>query len=141
MSEYSETAAFWLFNRVTNFCYLRYDSMIKDLQNVQQRLEYHFYQEVKMNSLPGSLSAMDDEQLTYWLNGQSRNMAHTMMDAWRELDHFLLVRYIDGNVKHVKDGKIETTETGVVKFPVQPKYPDWFYKAIVDDHGDVIKAR
>lgn len=141
MSDYSETAAFWLFNRVTNFCYLRYDSMIKDLQEVQQRLEYNFYEEVKMNSLPTSLSAMNDEQLTEWLNGQSRNMAHSMMDAWRELDHFLLVRYIDGNIKHVKDGKIETTETGVVKYPAQPNYPEWFYRAIVDDHGDIIKAR
>lgn len=141
MSEYSETAAFWLFNRVTNFCYLRYDSMIKDLQEVQQRLEYNFYEEVKMKSLPSSLAAMSEEQLTEWLNAQSRNMAHNMMDAWRQLDHFLLVRYIDGNIKHVKDGKIETTETGVVKFPAQPKYPDWFYKAIVDDHGNIIKVR
>lgn len=141
MSEYSETAAFWLFNRVTNFCYLRYDSMIKDLQEVQQRLEYLFLEEVKMKTLPSHLEKMDDEQLTAWLNSQSRTMAQTMMNEWRELDHFLLVRYIDGNIKHVKDGKIETTETGVVKFPEQPKYPDWYYRAIVDDHGEVLKAR
>ena len=42
MSCYSETAAFWLFNRVANFCYLRYDSMIVDVRRVQGELETDF---------------------------------------------------------------------------------------------------
>ena len=46
MSQYSETAAFWLFNRVTNFCYLRYDSMIQDVQKVQSELEQDFIAQV-----------------------------------------------------------------------------------------------
>ena len=42
MSQYSETAAFWLFNRVSNFCYLRYDAMIQDVVKVQHELETDF---------------------------------------------------------------------------------------------------
>ena len=51
------------------------------------------------------------------------------------------MKYIDGNIKHVEQGRIKTTPTGVVAFPRQPKYPDWFYRAIVDDHGSVIMEK
>ena len=33
MTEYSPTSAFWLFNRVTNFAYLRYDLISEDIIN------------------------------------------------------------------------------------------------------------
>lgn len=71
----------------------------------------------------------------------SHQLAGIMMHAWTELDHLLLMRYIDGNIKHVKDGRIETTPTGVVRFPQQPPYPDWFYRAIVNDHGEVLQVK
>ena len=51
MSQYSETAAFWLFNRVANFCYLRYDSMIVDVQRVQRELEDGFVREEQLLSI------------------------------------------------------------------------------------------
>ena len=35
-------AAFWAFNRVANFAYLRYSDMIQDIQLVQQELEGRF---------------------------------------------------------------------------------------------------
>ena len=42
-------------------------------------------------------------------------------------------------LKKEKDGKFERTETGNCAFPMQPKYPEWFYKMIVKDHGDIIR--
>ncbi len=42
MLTYSETSAFWTFNQVSNFAYLRYDDMIKDVQKVQHELENKF---------------------------------------------------------------------------------------------------
>ena len=132
MSRYSPTAAFWLFNRVSNFCYLRYDSMIVDVRNVQRECENYFISRVDKlspNTTPQQLTAL------------SRQLAGTMMDEWTDLDQLLLTKYIDGNIKHVKDGQIETTPTGVVRFPQQPPYPDWFYRAIVNDHGEVLQVR
>ena len=132
MSRYSPTAAFWLFNRVSNFCYLRYDSMIVDVRNVQRECENYFISRVDKlspNTTPQQLTAL------------SRQLAGTMMDEWSDLDQLLLTKYIDGNIKHVKDGQIETTPTGVVRFPQQPPYPDWFYRAIVNDHGEVLQVR
>ena len=140
MSRYSETAAFWLFNRVSNFCYLRYDSMIVDVQRVQHALEDEF---VGDETAYAKRWAQEDNEvrLVGALNRFSNDRAEKMMRRWRELDQLLLMKYIDGNIKHVKDGKIETTETGVVRSPQQPPYPAWFYRQIVDDHGEVILER
>ena len=140
MSQYSETAAFWLFNRVSNFCYLRYDSMIVDVRRVQDELEHDFLADEAAHS---SRWAQEDNErrLVGELNRFSNRQAEKMMRRWKELDQLLLMKYIDGNIKHVKDGKIETTPTGVVRFPQQPPYPEWFLRQIVDDHGSVIQAR
>ena len=140
MSRYSETAAFWLFNRVSNFCYLRYDSMIVDVQRVQQELETDFVRD-EHTFADRWAQEESESRLVGQLNRFSNERAERMMHRWKELDQLLLMKYIDGNIKHVKDGKIETTPTGVVRFPQQPPYPAWFYRQIVDDHGEVIRER
>lgn len=138
MSQYSETAAFWLFNRVTNFCYLRYDVMIQDVQKAQRELEKGFVESVRQ--CDERTCNLSDVRMVNELNLFSNNAASKMMNRWRELDHFLLVKYIDGNIKYEKDGRFETTPTGVVRFPQQPPYPDWYYQQVVSDHGEVIEA-
>ena len=139
MSEYSETSAFWLFNRVSNFCYLRYDSMIVDVRRVQKSLETDFVNVV--DGVSKQCENYDDARLVSFLNRASNSCADRMMRSWSELDHMLLMKYIDGNIKTVENGRIKTTSTGVVTGIKQPPYPEWFYRQIVDDHGEVIKVR
>ncbi len=136
MTEYSETAAFWLFNRVTNFVYSRYDSMIKDLQKVQSNLEQHFVKDVQR--FDEKAKNARPEEIDELLSDFSNRQAELMMKEWTNLDHFLLVKYMDGNIKKENNGKFETTETGNCAFPYQPEYPKSFYEQIVKDHGDVI---
>lgn len=140
MSQYSETAAFWLFNRVSNFCYLRYDLMIKEVQAAQSELESAFVAEVER--CDERVSQWDsDNRLVGELNRLSNVQAEKMMRRWKALDNFLLVKFIDGNVKYERDGIFTTTETGVVKFPQQPSYPDWYYRQIVDEKGELLLVR
>ena len=146
MSKYSETAAFWLFNRVSNFCYLRYDAMIPEVQKAQRELEFDFIKRTeafdnKMQNLNEGGEGTGDTRLVNELNRFSNNMADKMMRRWKELDNFLLVKFIDGNIKHDNNGEIETTPTGVVKSPMQPAYPDWFYRQIIEAKGDILQVR
>lgn len=136
MLTYSPTSAFWLFNRVTNFVYSRYKDMIVDLQKVQYELESSFINQVKTND--ENVKNLQDPALTDKLNSFSNGRANQMMHRWNQLDQYLLVKYIDGNVKKEKNGKFERTENNMAAFPNQPKYPDSFYRAIVKDHGDVV---
>jgi len=141
MSQYSETAAFWLFNRVSNFCYLRYDSMIADVVKVQQELETDFVRDEQAHARRWAQMDVDERRLVGELNRFSNDRAERMMRRWRQLDQLLQMKYIDGNIKHVKEGKIETTPTGVVRFPQQPPYPEWFLRQIIEAHGEVLQER
>ncbi|MCR5064577.1 MAG: C69 family dipeptidase [Bacteroidales bacterium] len=139
MSEYSETAAFWLFNRVSNFCYLRYDSMIVDVRRVQGELESDFIKIV--DGVSKQYENYDDTRLVAALNRTSNQCADQMMRRWTQLDRLLLMKYVDGNIKTVENGHIKTTPTGVVTGIKQPPYPEWFYRQIVNDHGDILKEQ
>ena len=139
MLTYSETAAFWLFNRVTNFVYSRYSDMIVDLQKVQKKLETTYVSDVQ--KFDSRIKDLEGDALTHQLNDFCSRQANKMMMEWNNLDRYLLVKYIDGNIKKEKDGKFERTASGMAVFPAQPAYtPEW-YRMIVNDHGDVIREK
>ena len=91
------------------------------------------------DQLTKEVLSLEDGELEAALNRFSNSQAEKMMSAWTNLDQFLLVKYIDGNIKYEKDGKFETTATGNCKSPRQPEYPKWFYKSIVEDHGKIVE--
>lgn len=138
MVTYSPTSAFWLFNQVANFVYSRYDAMIVDLQKVQSTLETGYVKSVAEND--AKVKNLSGDQLTAALNKYSNEQADNMFTAWTNLSHYLLVKYMDGNIKKEKDGRFMESEDrpGQNVFPDQPRYPDWWYRKIVEDHGDVL---
>jgi dipeptidase len=139
MLTYSETSAFWLFNRVSNFVYSRYSDMIVDLQKVQDKLENTYIRDLQKFDERAKNS--EGEALTRQLNDFSNRQAAKMMKEWNDLDKYLLVKYMDGNIKKEKDGRFERTETGNAAFPSQPAYREAWYRMIVRDHGDVIREK
>lgn len=141
MTEYSETSAFWLFNLVTNMAYSRYSDMIKDIRKEQNALEQMFIREVKQLDEKLKQSQNPNEILRLTTNF-SLEKANQMMKSWTRLSQFLLVKYIDGNIKKETNGKFEESpyRKGQCVFPEQPQYPQKWYEMIVKDHGDVIKV-
>ena len=139
MLTYSETSAFWLFNRVSNFLYSRYSDMIKDVQRTQNKLEETFIHDVQ--KFDNRAAKSEGEALTRQLNDFSNRQAAKMFKEWSDLDKYLLVKYMDGNIKKEKDGRFERTATGNAAFPSQPAYRDEWYRMIVRDHGEVIKEK
>jgi len=144
MISYSPTAAFWLFNQVSNYAYTRYNDMIKDIQPVQSELESNFIKMVEQQSEKFAAEYLSNKEAGInAINNFSNTAAATTFNRWKDLYGFLLVKYVDGNVKKVKDGKFinnGNNET-IPAFPDQPRYPDWYYKLIIDDAGENIKAK
>ena len=143
MLTYSETSAFWTFNMVANLTYLRYDTMITDVIKVQKELESSYLKLVPV---------IDQAALSLWHGGNQQlardfitnfsvNTANNTVDRWRELGHFLLVKYKDGNIMKEKNGKFERTETGFAPMPDQPGYPESWRKSVVVQTGDKLKYR
>ena len=139
MVTYSSTAAFWLFNRVTNFVYSRYKDMIVDVQKVQNKLETSYVSDVQRFDQRAKNAT--DAELTTLLNDFSGRQAKKMMDEWTKLDQYLLVKYMDGNIKKEENGKFKVTEYGGSEMPNMPEYPQWFYRQIIKDHGKTIEER
>ncbi|MBR1799312.1 MAG: C69 family dipeptidase [Bacteroidales bacterium] len=139
MLTYSETAAFWLFNRVANFAYSRYCDMIVDLQKVQDKLETGYIADVK--KFDNRAKEIEGSALTTLLNDFSNRQAEKMMSEWNALDKYLLVKYIDGNIKKEKGGQFERTETGNAASPHMPHYRKAWQRMIVEDHGEVIRQK
>lgn len=142
MLTYSETSAFWTFNLVSNLAYLRYDSMIKDVQKLQNELESGF-----MKMTP----AIDAAAVNLWNSGSqdlaiefltnySVESANTTVKKWKNLGNFLLVKYKDGNIMKESNGVFERTETGMPPSPDQPGYPEDWYRSIIKQTGNHLKV-
>ncbi len=140
---WSETSAFWIFNTVANMCYLRYNDMIKDVQKLQSRKEKGFI---------SSIGAVDQKALNFWNKGDKANAikcltaytvneVETTVKDWKELSHYLLIKYKDGNVMKEKDGKFERNEFGKLpEQPLHPAYPDSWYRMIIEKNKEHFKA-
>ena len=99
--------------------------MIVDVRRVQKELEQDFVKIV--DGVSREYENYDDARLVGALNKTSNRCADQMMRRWTALDRLLLMKYIDGNIKAVENGRIKTTATGVVTGLKQPPYPEWFY--------------
>lgn len=141
MLKYSSTSAFWAFSFVANWAYTRYSYMIKDIQKVQRELELKYTDETvnKIDKAALALYKTDQSKARAYLTNYSVKTGDATVSRWKELGEYLLVKYIDGNIKKEKDGKFEDNGTGQAVMPSQPGYPEWWLKEIVRENGDVIK--
>jgi dipeptidase len=143
MVKYSPTSAFWLFNRVTNSVYGRYSLMYPDLLKAQQELENsHIATTAGVESKALDLYKENSAKAVDLLTEYTNNTAAKTFNRWKELDEYLLVKYIDGNVKKEKDGKFETNgyDANMPAFPMQPGYPEWWKRAVKEQAGEKLKV-
>jgi dipeptidase len=138
---YSETSAFWAFNFVSNFTYLRYNAMIKDVQKVQTELESKFIKEVAaIDAAAEVLNETDPDLAREFITNYSVNMGNYTVQRYKELGQFLLVKYIDGNIKKEENGQFLRTREGYPMNPDQPGYPEQWKEAVVKDAGKKLRA-
>ena len=143
MVEYSPTSAFWLFNRITNFAYLRYDMMSADIRKVTDRWENDRIAEIPtIDARAVELYAKKPAKAIAMLTEYSVETAHKMFERWQELDRYMLVKYIDGNVKVEKDGRFEDNgfDERIPAMPLFPGYNEKWKRAVVEDAGETLKV-
>ena len=139
MVEYSSTAAFWTFTKVSQFVYTRYNEMIKPVKERQDRWELQSIKDINlMAPLIVDSYESNKERAIEQLNLFSDQRAQEVVSDWNKLFEYLLVKYHDGNIKKEENGKFITNGTAKpqVEFPEQPKYPDYWYRMIVKDAGN-----
>ncbi|MDD2387132.1 MAG: C69 family dipeptidase [Bacteroidales bacterium] len=139
---YKDDAAFWVFNRVAHFKYLFYNRVMVDIKEHQSKLEDQFttYQPA-IDKAAIELYAKDPNLAKEFLTDYSCNMADYVVEYWRELGNFLLVKYLDGNVKHEIDGEFERNPWGYPKSPMWPGYSDEWKSTVIEKTGDQFKMK
>lgn len=140
MLTFSPTSGFWIFTMVANWAYTRYNCMIKDIQPVQRGLETKYISEVAdIDKKATELYRTNKKAAINYLTDYSVKTGDATVKRWQELFQYLMVKYMDGNIKKEKDGKFETNGYGIPLMPNQPGYPEWWLREIVKQHGDVIR--
>lgn len=138
MLTFSWTSAFWIHNWVANMAYNKYSYMIKDIRKLQRQLE-NSYDNVlvpQVDKEGQEILKKDPKNLVPFLNEVCAKTANGATQDWKKLGEYLIVKYIDGNVKKEKNGKFERTPDGLAVSPDQPGYNDEYYKHIVETTGD-----
>ena len=130
---------FWMNTWVANQAYNRYDLMIPDIRKVQSELETK-YQSSRPET-EARLAALAEKQdyttLTSEVNKEGADIAKEATDRYRDLGQYLLVRFMDGNMKKVDaDGKFMYNEYGIAQYPEFPGYNKEYYENIVRTTGD-----
>ena len=139
INNFSMDSNFWMNNWVANQAYNRYDLMIPDIRKVQGALEGKY--QSSRTDRDKELSAMaekgDMQSLVASVNAEGAAIAKESTDAYRDLAQYLLVRFMDGNMKKTdENGKFMYNEYGLPKSPSFPGYNQEYYDNIVRTTGD-----
>lgn len=142
MLEYSDTAAFWIFNRVAQFAYLRYDVIGKAVRENVDEWENNMLLKVQKFDEEMTHGKISEKRMIRDATNFSLNNAQILCDKWAALDKYLMVKYIDGNVKVEDANGFETNgySDGIPATPQWPGYTDKWKKAVVKDNGDVLRV-
>ena len=140
MLHYSATSMFWVTNRIAQLAYLRYDVVGKRVRQEVDKWENDKLTEVeKFDAKVAGLSAKKAQKLqsTY-----STVTAQKLFEKWDSLDKYLLVKYIDGNVKAENDkGFIDNGNGCNIPDKIeQPGYSEKWKRAVAADNGEVLKV-
>lgn len=143
MLTFSWNSAFWMNNWVAQQVYARYEPMMADVKLVRDSLEDRFdAQEAAIDRKAVELLQQSSALCTAYLNDYSASESNATTARYKDLGIYLLVKYLDGNVKQeTAPGQFKRTEWGVPASPAHPRYSDEFYRAIVRDRGEEIEVR
>ena len=134
-------AAFWVNNLVANMAYNRYSLMIGDIRKVQGSIEDGFEkQQPEVEAKAQELLKSNLAEAQTYLTNYSVECGQNATARYQKLVKYLIVKYMDGNVKKEKNGKFERNEYGM---PVQPSWPGYtqdYYNTVVKGSGDRLKV-
>lgn len=134
-------SSFWIFNWIANMVYLRYDLLLDDVRAVQSELETSFAQAQEgIEATAAKLLETDEAAAKNFLTNYTNFTAQNTLDTWKHLGEFLLVRYNDGVVRGVENGKFEVNSIGQPGRVKRVGYPQAFLEEYVRQTGDRYKA-
>ena len=148
--EYSPTSLFWVTNRIANFAYMLYDRIEPEVRAVIDMRENTALEEqpsvdaAALEILGENPSEESIQATRDFLTMYSMGKAQSLFDTWKEMDIYLLVKYMDGNVKK-ENGHGTFLNNGysdrIPASPDQPGYSDKWKEVVAKDAGEVLEVK
>ena len=141
MLKYSDSSLFWITNRVAQFAYLRYDLIGAKVRENVDAWENNMLKDVE--AIDKALAAAPNAKKQAKIATEyTLNRAQQLFDKWAELDKYLMVKYIDGNVKgEDNNGFIDNGNGKDIPGKIeQPGYSEKWKRAVAADNGKILEV-
>ena len=133
---FSMKNAYWICNWVSNMVYPRYSLMFPSLRQVRDSLEQsYFAQQKEVEAKALQLYSSDQALALKYLNEYSNRKAEEMLNRWKDLAFYLIVKYNDMTVKPDVNGRFKRTPEGLGDKVARPGYPETYRIRLVKETG------
>lgn len=131
---FSMDNAFWVCNWVSNMIYPRYSMMFPSLQEVRDSLEasYDKYQA----EIERQATALPVQERVEFLTKYSVSKGDEMIERWRQLAYFLIVKYNDMAIKPTEGTQFKRSPYGRGARLMRPGYDKSFARELIRQTGD-----
>ena len=134
---FSDKNAFWVCNWVSNMVYPRYCQMFPSLEAVRDSLERsYFVRQPEIEARALSLYENDKTAALQYLNDYSNRQAASMLECWKRLATYLIVKYNDMTIRPEENGVFKRTETGLGARVARPGFPKSFARELIRQTGE-----
>lgn len=142
MLKYSDESMFWITNRIAQFAYLRYDVIGKHVRSEIDKWENAMLEQVKTIDIGIANVGYNPKKVAKIATKFSVSAADLLFNYWKKLDDYLMVKYIDGNVKSEdENGFIENGNGKDIPAKIQqPGYSEKWKRAVAADNGTILKV-
>lgn len=135
--KFSWNSAFWVENWVSNMTYPRYSQLFPSVKAAREELESKYAsQQAEIEAQAKTLLSQDPARAKAYLTDYSAQCAKQMMNRWRQLGEYLIVKFNDQAIKPEKDGKYEMTPDGLGKAVERPGFNENYREVITKETGD-----
>ena len=131
---FSMDNAFWVCNWVSNMIYPRYSMMFPSLQEVRDSLETSY--DKCQAEIERQATALPVQERVEFLTKYSVSKGDEMIERWRQLAYFLIVKYNDMAIKPTEGTQFKRSPYGKGARLMRPGYDKSFARELIRQTGD-----
>ena len=131
---FSMQNAYWVENWVSNMVYPRYRKLFPSLCQVRDSLQQAYF--AQQPTIEAKAKEMQPAEMQKYLNEYSVQQAQQMLERWRQLAFYLVVKYNDMTIRPEKDGQFARTKYGLGAKVERPGFPEPYAREIIRQTGD-----
>lgn len=131
---FSLNNAYWVENWVSNMVYPRYSMLFPSLREVRDSLQQAYF---KMQpDIEAQASKLYPDEMRQYLNDYSIRQAQQMLERWKQLAYYLIVKYNDMAVKPERNGQFTRTPNGLGDAVKRPGFSNRYARRLIKETGD-----